>query len=626
MKRSPVTKILFIYLLLSITTLLIWTARDINPVTGDEPHYLIMANGLVQHHTFEQTSAYQDEFKTRKIFKQGLAASDAQLTPENSHAIAGPHGKYNVHNIGLPLLIAIPFLYGGTLGAKLFMVFCSAGIILASWNFSSLFSKNERHRFWAVMVICISMPFIPASSQIYPDILAGMIILTGLYWCITPQQKRSSLHEFLLALVIVFLPWLQIKFAVSCAIIVLTVASNMYRESKEIGRVLKLLLVASISCTLLAIYNNYAFGKISGPYQSDAMEISTTSLMVLFGLYFDQNQGFLLQNPVNLIGVLAIAWFYRFNKRFALTWGLIFSSLIVPNAMHPSWYGGTSFSGRFAWAGASIFIIPTIYGLIRIAETKEKLFKIIVCVSVLLQLCFFYLYAIIGVNSYKRAVDTWFDSYSIYYLPVHSWLPMFYNTTWAFSYAPNYMWAGFITTVFIMGFPREGKVPVFIRYAVLAFGLSIVLVGFHNNHPDDDAWFQAIDLPSQSGRLKDSTRIGEQGIDESGFITYGPYLLLGKGQYEVTVKYSSVGTSQQSVGWFDVYDATSGKQDLLRPLYGTNNAIQELKIEFANDQWVPHTFEFRNKWNGISNIRIYGIHVQKKYDPKPAFANAVRQE
>ncbi|MFZ6874596.1 hypothetical protein ACO0LF_21265 [Undibacterium sp. Di27W] len=611
MRVSPLAKILFVYLLLSLLTFMNWERKDANYVTGDEPHYLVMANGLVKYGALEQTEIYKEEFASKKIFRYGLAPAGSELTPANSHTVSGPNGIFNAHNIGLPILLGIPFLLGGTLGAKLFMIFSSAIIIILGWKFSGLFSKNEKHRFWTVFAVGIAMPFISGSSQVYPDMMAGLISLTGLYWFITSQQKRSSIHELLLAIAIVFLPWLQVKFAASCMLLVIAIASKIYLESKDVPRILRLMFVAGVSCILLATYNYYAFGKISGPYQSGALEISKTSLMVLFGLHFDQNQGFLLQNPLNLIGILAIAWLYRFNRQFAVLWGLVFLSLIVPNALHPNWYGGWSFSGRFAWAATIVFVVPTIYGLIRFAEVKEKLFRIVVGLSMLLQLSFFYFYAARCINSYNKAVDTWFDSYSIYYLPIKSWLPMLYDSKWAFSYTPNYVWLSIITVLFMMGFLQKRKLLAISMYASIIFSASIAVGGVFNNYPKNEILYHANDLPSDSGRVAGTERYAEQGIDHPGFLTYGPFLNLGKGEYEIVIQYSSPGTAKQSVGWLDVYDATTGKQNSLVPLYGTEGNIKELKLEFTSKFWRPHTYEFRNQWDGISNLKIQTIHLRR---------------
>ncbi|MFZ6722870.1 hypothetical protein [Undibacterium sp. Ji49W] len=611
MKRSPVASILLIYALFSVLTLSIWERKNANTVTGDEPHYLIMANGIAKHATLKQTEPYREEFKTRQIFRSGLAPQDAEPTPANSHTVNGPNGLFNVHNIGLPLLLSIPFILGGVIGAKLFMIFCSAFVVVLAWKFSALFSTNEKHRFWSVIATCISMPFIPASNQIYPDILAGLIALTGLYWLITTEKKRSKAAELLLTCIIVFLPWLQIKFAATCVLIILAIATKIYLESKDIQRIMRLFLVAGASCIFLAFYNYYAFGKIAGPYQSGALEVSKTSLMVLLGLHFDQNQGFLIQNPINLIGVLAIPWLYRFNRQFTLVWGLVFLSLIVPNALHPNWYGGWSFSGRFAWPAATVFIVATIYGLIRLAEAKEKLFRAAIVSSMLLQFYFFYLYAVRSVNSYNKNVDTWFDSYSTFYTPFYRWLPMLYDSTWAHTYLPNYAWLGVVVTLFILGFLKKSKLNAVAPYVMIIFGVGVATAGLYSQHPSNEVIFQANKLPSQSGRLAGSVRIAEQGIDQPGFLTYGPYFNLGKGKYEIVLTYSSTGAENQIVGSFDICDSTNGTQNMIVPLHGTNDVTKEMTVKFELSLFSPHNFEFRSKWDGALNLKIHNIRLRK---------------
>ncbi|MBC3915864.1 hypothetical protein H8L32_00070 [Undibacterium sp. CY18W] len=611
MKRSPVALILFIYAMLSILTLAIWERKHTNTVTGDESHYLVMVSGLIKHASLEQTEPYREEFKTRAIYESGLAPQDAEPAPANSHTVIGPHGLFNVHNIGLPLLLSIPVLLGGIVGAKLLMIFCGAFVLVLAWKISALFSANEKHRFWSVIAACISMPFIPASNQIYPDILAGLIALTGLYWFLTTQKKRSKTTELLLTCTIVFLPWLQIKFAATCMLILLAIAAKIYLESRDMQKILRLTLIAGISCVLLVFYNHYAFGKISGPYQSGALEISKTSFMVLLGLHFDQNQGFLIQNPVNLIGVLAIPWLYRFNRQFALMWGLVFLSLIVPNALHPNWYGGWSFSGRFAWAAATVFVVPTMYGLIRFAESREKLFQAVIATSVLLQSYFFYLYAIVSVSLYNKGIDAWFDSYSTFYSPVSYWLPMLYNSAWAHSYLPNYVWLGIVVMLFILGFLKKSRLSAVTPYVAIVFVAGIVTAGLYSQRPSNQVVFKGADLPSQSGRLAGSVRIAEQGTDQPGFLTFGPYVNLGRGRYEIVLRYSSTGAENQTVGSFDIYDTTTATQNRIIPLYGTNDVIKELTVNFESNLFSPHSFEFRNKWDGALDLKIHDLRLRK---------------
>jgi len=145
---------------------------------------------------------------------------------------------------------------------------------------------------------------------------------------------------------------------------------------------------AAISCILLATYNFYAFGKITGPYQSGALEFGKSSIMVLVGLCIDQNQGFVFQNPINLLGIFACGALYFHNRQFAMLVLMVFLSLIFPNSLHPNWYGGWSVSGRFEWSATIVFLIPTIFGLIRLSEINRRMLWAAIFTSGFLQIYF----------------------------------------------------------------------------------------------------------------------------------------------------------------------------------------------------------------------------------------------
>ena len=80
-----------------------------------------MAGGIARHGTLEQSVPYREEFATRKISRVELP---------DTHTIRGPHGFFSIHNIGLPLLISLPFLPGGAFGAKIFMILVSGFVII----------------------------------------------------------------------------------------------------------------------------------------------------------------------------------------------------------------------------------------------------------------------------------------------------------------------------------------------------------------------------------------------------------------------------------------------------------------------------------------------------------------
>lgn len=593
--------LLIIYLFFSLSTVLLWSYKGEKKVTGDEPHYLIMANGIYKYKTLEQTKPYREEFRTRDVYEFGLAPWDAEPSGDNAHSVMGNNGLFNIHNIGLPILVGLPFVFGGILGAKIFLTISSSLIVLIAWKISGIYSSNKRNRILAVAASTIALPFIPASNQVFPDIIAGIAALTGLYWFLTIKSNRPTAIEFLFIAAIVFMPWLQIKFAATCALIVCSLVLKIYIETRNFKKISFIIFSMAASLLLLALYNNHAFGKISGPYSDGALELSKTSLMVLLGLFLDQNHGFVLANPVNLIGVIAIGWMFKSNRIFALLWGGVFLSLLVPNSLHPNWYGGLSFSGRFAWAASVVFVIPTIFGLLKIANQKNNLFLLLTSLGVILQFYFFILYALISVDTYNKSADVWIGNYSIFYFPFDLWMPALYNSRWAFEYLPNIGFSLFFVFLLISGFFHFNK-KFFYLFLIFVFSCGIL-----ESSKDKNLVFYPKEMPHETGRVSGSGRLAEEGYDLSGFIHYGPPLLIRNGSYEVTLSYKSSADDSDEVGRFDVYSQKSHSIINQEVMNGTQGVEKKLTMKFRVDQTGKDFIEFRTNWNGSSRVEILEI-------------------
>ena len=594
-------------------TVVAWnqSRMHINAINGDEPHYLVMSRGILHFGSFEISRAYQEEFQNRFLVDRVLAPADAVPDPGNTHGAIGPHGLFSNHNIGLPLLLTIPLAIGGVIGAKLFMVLCGSLIVYLAWTISARFSSNHVHRLWAVLAACLAAPFIPASTQIYPDLIAGLLALVGLYWFQTAHEGRSTVLEWLMAISIALLPWLQVKFAPTSAILAAAIAWKFAIGGGQRPALIRLCLVEATSLALLAFYNFYAFGKFSGPYHPGMMEFSQTSLMVLIGLLIDQNQGFLMQNPVGLVGIVALGSLFRSDRSLALLLLTVFVSLLLPNALHTVWYGGFSFAGRFGWSAATVFMVAVVYGLLRLAARSVAFFYAIVALGLGLQAYLFEQYAFGEVNLYNRPATTSADSYSIYFFPIDQWLPQLYDSNWAFGFVPNYAWLLLLGGLVALGFLGRGCSLRAVFLVIIPLSLTIPVAGLLDGRPRIEIPFDITQLPSGTGRIVDGVRIGEQGVDRAGFLTFGPYYPLRRGHFKLNLSYSSTAPNGGIQGNLDVFDATSqiriGRVDLV----GTGGMTRQIQMPFEISNWRFHKFEFRNEWNGQFVIKIKSLLLQR---------------
>ena len=111
-------------------------------------------------------------------------------------------------------------------------------------------------------------------------------------------------------------------------------------------------------------------------------------------------------------------------------------------------------SGRFQWAAAMVFLIPTIFGLNILSLKTPKAFHTTVAIGMLVQACYFWQYARGYVFLYNRSASTLAEDYTIFHRHMHiyQWLPMLYNEHVAFKYLPNITWLIALSTLAVAGF------------------------------------------------------------------------------------------------------------------------------------------------------------------------------
>ncbi len=463
-KNKYFSILISLYLIFSISTYAIWHIKNHNNVTGDEPHYLVMANGISKYLSFEQTKPYKEEFITREIYAPGLNSDDPQSdpSPQNTHAVMGPNGLFNVHNIGLPLLISIPYKFMGVLGCKAFMILNGGFIIFFLWKIISLLCAKEDIKFLAILPISISNPLIFASNQIYPEFLAATISLIGIYWLVLETKRDLSKKniDWLTFISISFLPWLHIKYSITLAILLFFIVFSLIRFNESKIRLYYLFITQAFSFLILSFYNYYAFANITGPYDQwnvygSNIQFSLKSLTVFFGLLFDQEQGIFLQNPLNLLGLISIGLLYKKNKTICISIGLVSLSSIFINSIHPAWFGGHSLIGRFGWTGGIIFMLYAGYALIRIGLISKKLLIIINTTSIIISLHIYKLFTIDTIPFYNLENN---PNSSRLYNNLGDYLPSWLEANKVIYHMPNLFFIVLSILLIYIGFIDNKKI------------------------------------------------------------------------------------------------------------------------------------------------------------------------
>lgn len=414
---------------------LLWQHRGMSSVTGDEPHYLMIADAVVRDRSVQVKTAYDRDALTHRVY----GPIDWQ-----AHAQRTANGTFSVHSIGLPLLVAPLFGRFGVAGARVTVAAVTGLIPFILFGIARTSMRLKRwESVWLAACSSVCLPFLAASGQIYPDLVTGVLILGLLYILLLLSARDVSAWVLVTAgVMLAALPWLHSKNLLPAGVLTCTLAVSVVRRHGALSAIRLLCFVAPflLSAGLLAAYNSYAFTRATGPFAGVSAVGATwqQAATIFLGLHFDQAQGIFLQQPFFLLGLpgLAVLWH---RCRF-LTLGLLATYLaaIVPNSMHTCWYGCFSFSGRFMWSVAALWFVPLGFMYADLTRGGRRVVGLLAAVAVSWQLWLMTRWVGAPTVLYTSQVPASLLNRNS--LATDSWrrvLPSFYNFNDFWTYPPN---------------------------------------------------------------------------------------------------------------------------------------------------------------------------------------------
>jgi len=122
--------------------------------------------------------------------------------------------------------------------------------------------------------------------------------------------------------------------------------------------------------------------------------------------------------------------------------------------------------------------------------------------------------------------------------------------------------------------------------------------------------YNPTNLHHNIGIIQSTSIKSDPNSSKSGFLSFGPYVKLPKGNYRISIDYSSLSTSHDKVGWWDIV-ANKGKTKFLRnDIFGSDGKDAVLKATFFSDGTL-NDFEYRIFYNGKGDLKLHGIKVDK---------------
>jgi hypothetical protein len=313
---------------------------------GDEPHYVIMAESLIEDGDLRLQNNYDIECVAVEFY--------GCMEP---HGIPGIASLGPYHQAGVSAVIAWPYTAAGVVGARLAMVAIAAllPMLLLSWLRSVTGLSPAR---WLTAGAALSLPLVFGASAIYPDLAAGVVIFGVTAWMLGPDDRRSAsaMTAAVVWLSCGLLCWLNLKFI--AASVVLT-AWYAFRHAPASKRTILLMSLVLVGPLLLAAFHYWTFGNPLGARGTRELTDSPLrAAMIFLGLHLDQGQGIFFQHPLLTAGIPALVWWARRDAKNAMWWLILYAALTVPNSLQMGRYGGGGPAGRYAWTAAWLWIVP----------------------------------------------------------------------------------------------------------------------------------------------------------------------------------------------------------------------------------------------------------------------------
>jgi len=288
---------------------------------GDEPHYLALAQAIVKYHTFDPTQVYAN----RDYWSYYPSEIDAHVAVVDGRAVP-------FHNIGAPLLFALPFLLWGRAGAQLVTLIAAVLIIVNMYRLQRELGITTAWAGFVTAAFALGSPLYVYASMLFVEPIGMLIVIYAVRVLLT---RSPALWRVLLASAAVgYLPWVHGRYA----IFPVTFAALF-----AIGRRWRAYLVAVAPMAVLAIglevFNFVMFRSLSpAPGSTDALGEGLLRLSPdrgLLYLAFDARFGLLPNFPL-LILAFAGALLVGRRVNLVLLGTMVPYAVVLAGRLHPA--------------------------------------------------------------------------------------------------------------------------------------------------------------------------------------------------------------------------------------------------------------------------------------------------
>jgi hypothetical protein len=339
--------------------------------SGDEPHYLMVAQSLLADRDLDLRNNY--------------AQNDGRLFGHDQLEM-GPHGRLtrgrvlSTHDIGLPVLLLPAYFVAQRLshvpseavlerfrmnrGLLAYSLVSLCLIAVASAAMTLLYASFARivGRTSALVVVvaaALSPPILSHSFLVFPEGPALALVCVVVWYCTKRPSPSDDALLFLVAAALGLLPWVHRKysfFVFGLLLLVLLQRRQVWARFgwRPIGLLAALFVLPQIA---LHAWTVFEWGSLGGPQLVDSLPFALASLgRGLVGLWIDRTSGLLGYAPLYWILPACCVLTWRASWPFLAAAALLY----LPMAAFVDWGGGFSPAARYLVPTIPLALVPIV--------------------------------------------------------------------------------------------------------------------------------------------------------------------------------------------------------------------------------------------------------------------------
>jgi hypothetical protein len=329
-----------------------WQVRDRLPA-GDEPHYLIIAQSLLN----DGDLAIDDNHERREY----LPYFRGELKPD--YLRRGRDGRiYSIHAPGVSALIAPAYAAAGYAGTVALMILLTSLGAALLWQMLFTLTADAGAAWVATVSVIGSVPVFLHGFTVFPDPAGAVALIAALWLLVALQQGQTPSSRLLLGVgtVLALLPWFHTRFAITAGITGAILAARLWKHPQRWTALTQLLAVPAVSAAAWFLFFQVLYGTPmpTAPYGGYTQSALAHWGPGIPGLLFDQQFGLFTAAPVLLLAVLGIGSLARQSPRLAVEVALLTVPYLLAVAAYRMWWGGYSAPARFLVAVLPALALP----------------------------------------------------------------------------------------------------------------------------------------------------------------------------------------------------------------------------------------------------------------------------